>query len=298
MSVSMEEASSSGGKRTLRVSIPLLLLVPSIGLFLAFFVLPIGVLAINSLHGYSRLSGIIPIYTFNNYKTIFLDSYYLDIIGRTLRLAFLTSFFTLLIGYPVALYLTIATPRHRAWTILFIISPLLVSVIVRTFGWLVVLGPNGLVESALGFIHIRAPSLLHSESAVVIGLTNVLLPFLVLSIATSLLAIDPSIHLAAASLGANPWRSFWKVTVPLSIPGIVSGLMIVFSLASSSFVTPALLGGANFKVMSVVVYQQAMVLVNWPFAAALALTLVVIVVACLAVQTKVIEGRTRRLSFR
>ena len=145
----MEEASSSGGKRTLRVSIPLLLLVPSIGLFLAFFVLPIGVLAINSLHGYSRLSGIIPIYTFNNYKTIFLDSYYLDIIGRTLRLAFLTSFFTLLIGYPVALYLTIATPRHRAWTILFIISPLLVSVIVRTFGWLVVLGPNGLVESAL-----------------------------------------------------------------------------------------------------------------------------------------------------
>ena len=278
------------GRVLLRVPLPLVLLLPATVLFVVFFLFPLGVLVANSFHDYSRLAGIIPEFTLKNYVRIFSDSYYLEIALRTMRLAFATSIVTLLIGYPIALYLTVATPRQRAWIILFVLSPLLVSVIVRTFGWLILLGSNGLVDTMLKSVGFGGATLLHTEAAVVAGLANVLLPFLVLSIATSLQAIDPAVPLAAASLGATPWRSFRAVTVPLSLPGVLSGLLIVFSLASSSFVTPALLGGANYKVLSTMVYQQAMVMQNWPFAAAFAVTLVLIVYVALAFQRRALEG--------
>jgi putative spermidine/putrescine transport system permease protein len=284
-------------RRTLRVPVAFLLLAPATLLFLAFFVAPLGVLATNSFYGYSRLTGIVAEPTLANYVRILGDAYYLEMIGRTVKLATLTSAVTLLIGYPVALYLTVAPARQRAWIILFILSPLLVSVIVRTFGWLILLGKNGLLDNTLQGLGLPGLVLLHTEAAVVMGLANVLLPFLVLSVATSLQAIDPAVPLAAASLGASPWRTFVSVTVPLSLPGVLSGLLIVFSLASSSFVTPALLGGSSYKVLSTMVYQQAMVLQNWPLAAAFAVALLVVVSVALAVQRRVIEGGRYRVVF-
>lgn len=284
-------------RRELRVSLPWLLLLPALALFIVFFVFPLLILLVNSFHDYSRLAGIIPELTLRNYLRIFGDAYYLEIAWRTLRLALLTSLATLAIGYPIALYLTIAPPRQRAWIILFILSPLLVSVIVRTFGWLIVLGSNGLLDTALQSVGIKGVALLHTETAVVAGLANVLLPFLVLSVATSLQAIDPAVLLAAASLGASPWRAFLAVTIPLSLPGVLSGVLIVFSLASSSFVTPALLGGSDYKVLSTMVYQQAMVLQNWPFAAAFAVVLVLIVLLVLAVQRRALEGGKYSIVF-
>src|SRR5262245_40696194 len=124
-----------------------LLLLPALTLFLAFFVLPLGVLLVNSFHAYSRLTGIVPGFTFKNYDRILWDVFHLEVILRTLRLGFLTSLIALIVGYPIALYLTVTSPRQRAWIILFILSPLLVSVIVRTFGWLIILGQNGLLHS-------------------------------------------------------------------------------------------------------------------------------------------------------
>lgn len=286
----MTALATDAGRAALRVPLPLVLLLPATVLFVVFFLFPLGVLVANSFHDYSRLVGIIPEFTLKNYVRILSDSYYLEIALRTIRLAFVTSIVTLLIGYPVALYLTVATPRQRAWIILFVLSPLLVSVIVRTFGWLILLGSNGLVDTTLKSMGLGGATLLHTEGAVVAGLANVLLPFLVLSVATSLQAIDPAVPLAAASLGATPWRSFRAVTVPLSLPGVLSGLLIVFSLASSSFVTPALLGGSNYKVLSTMVYQQAMVMQNWPFAAAFAVALVLIVYVVLTIQRRALEG--------
>ena len=286
----MTALATDAGRAALRVPLPLVLLLPATVLFVVFFLFPLGVLVANSFHDYSRLVGIIPEFTLKNYVRILSDSYYLEIGLRTIRLAFVTSIVTLLIGYPVALYLTVATPRQRAWIILFVLSPLLVSVIVRTFGWLILLGSNGLVDTTLKSMGLGGATLLHTEGAVVAGLANVLLPFLVLSVATSLQAIDPAVPLAAASLGATPWRSFRAVTVPLSLPGVLSGLLIVFSLASSSFVTPALLGGSNYKVLSTMVYQQAMVMQNWPFAAAFAVALVLIVYVVLTIQRRALEG--------
>ena len=283
--------------RTIEVSIALLLLLPAVVLFVVFFVLPLSVLAINSFYDYSRLTGIVPTFTLKNYNRILGDTFYLEMIGRTLRLAFLTSCVTLIIGYPIALYLTIASPRQRAWIILFILSPLLVSVIVRTFGWLIILGPNGLIHSMVGSLGFGGGVILHTETAVIAGLANVLLPFLVLSVATSLQAIDPAVPLAASSLGAGPWRVFRLITVPLSLPGIIAGLLIVFSLASSSFVTPALLGGSDYKLMSTMIYQQALILQNWPLAAAFAVVLVLVVFLVLLIQTRAIEGGRYRVVF-
>jgi putative spermidine/putrescine transport system permease protein len=280
-----------------RRPVVLLLLLPATVLFVVFFLMPLAVLVINSFYDYSRLGGIVQTFTLKNYLSIFGDMYYLEILGRTLRLALFAALAALALGYPVALYLSVATARQRGWIILAVLSPLLVSVIVRTFGWLIILGPNGLVDSALKAIGLHMQPLLHSELAVVIGLANVLLPFLVLSIATSLQAIDPAVPLAASSLGASPWRVFMSVTLPLSLPGVVSGVLIVFSLASSSFVTPSLLGGANYKVLSTMIYQQALVLQNWPFAAAFAVTLVLVVFLVLFIQTRAIEGGKYKVVF-
>jgi putative spermidine/putrescine transport system permease protein len=300
MSVATATAEHAIGRplpRRLRFSVPLLLLLPALVLFLFFFLLPLAVLVVNSFHDYSRLTGIVPTFTFKNYDRIVWDVFHLEIILRTLRLAFLTSLVTLIVGYPIALYLTVTSARRRAWIILFILSPLLVSVIVRTFGWLIILGPNGLLHSIFSALGVEGGVLLHSEGAVIAGLVNVLLPFLILAVATSLQAIDPAVPRAAASLGAGPWRVFRLVVFPLSLPGVIAGLLIVFSLASSSFVTPALLGGADFKVMSTMIYQQALILQNWPLAAAFAVALVLVVFLVLFVQTRVIEGGRYRVVF-
>jgi putative spermidine/putrescine transport system permease protein len=273
---------------------PALLLAPAMLLFLLFFVMPFVTLGINSFYDYGRMTGIIEVFTLKNYQRLLLDEYYLAIVGRTFRLSGTVALVTLLVGYPVALYLLVASARAKSAVIALILSPLLVSVIVRTFGWAVILGKNGLLEQAFLAIGIPGMDFLHTEAAVVVGLVNVLTPFVVLAVATSLQAMDPALPLAAASMGAGPLRVLWKVILPLSLPGVTAGMLIVFGLASASFVTPAVLGGAQFKVLSVVMYQQAVVLQNWPFAAAVAVTLLVIVLVIQGVQAGVSERNARR----
>jgi putative spermidine/putrescine transport system permease protein len=250
-------------------------------------------LAINSFYGYGRLTGIVPIMSLRNYERIWLDPYYLAVIGRTFRLSALTSVFTLLVGYPIALYVSVASSRVKSWVIALVLSPLLISVIVRTFGWAIILGKNGLLDNAFALIGIPDMNFLHTEAAVILGLVNVLTPFVVLAVAASLQAIDPAVPFAAASLGASPLAVLWRIVLPLSLPGVTAGLLIVFSLASATFVTPAVLGGSQYKVLSTIMYQQAIILQNWPFAAAIAVTLVGIVLLVLGVQTRLTERGVR-----
>jgi putative spermidine/putrescine transport system permease protein len=282
-----------------RIRIPVwpLLLVPAGVFFIVFFVAPMVSLLITSFYDYSRLGGVIPTFTLKNYAALFSDLYSIQVIIRTLELAFSTAVITLLIGYPVALYLTLCSERQRAIVIMAILSPLLVSVVVRTFGWVIILGHDGLLDHAFKSIGWSLPPLLHTQTAVIIGLANVLLPFVVLSVTTSLQAIDRSVTLAAASLGANFWRGFWHVTLPLSLPGVASGFLISFSLASSSFVTPSLLGGGSFEVISTKLYTQAMVMQNWPSAASYAAALVMIVLLVLVVQSRLVENGKFKVVF-
>ncbi|MDB5512189.1 MAG: transporter permease [Enterovirga sp.] len=275
--------------RDRRHLVPYLLLLPPALLFAVFFIWPLITLTVISFYDYSRMTGMVEVFTLKNYQRILLDEFYLAIVGHTLQLAATTAVLTVVIGYPVALYLTVARPRARAAVIFFILSPLMISVIVRSFGWVMIVGPKGLLETLLSAVGLPGGNILHTEAAVLLGLVNVLLPFVVLSIATALQAIDPAVPLAASSLGASPWRNFLSVTLPLSLPGVLSGVLIAFSLASSTFVTPAVLGGSQFKVLSTMLFQQAVVLQNWPFGAALAITLVLIVLMAVTLQFRLVE---------
>lgn len=295
-----DEVSSSKHRRfalSREAVVPYVLLLPALLIFLVFFVSPFVTLIINSFYDYSRMTGIIEVFTLKNYERVWLDSFYLTVVFRTLVLATVTAAVTLVVGYPVALYLTVASQRARGLIIFFILSPLMVSVIVRTFGWLIILGPNGVIHSAFTAIGIPNMVFLHTDAAVVLGLVNVLMPFVVLAVATALQSIDPAVPLAAASLGASPIRAFLKITLPLSLPGVLAGVVIVFSLSASSFVTPAVLGGTQFKVLATVMYQQAMLLQNWPFAASIAVALVLIVFFALQVQSRALEGGKHRMVF-
>lgn len=280
-----------------RPPIALVLVAPAALLYLVLFVAPFGNLTLYSLYDYSRLSGVIKTLSLRNYQRFWLDPFYLLILARTLRVSLVATLATLLAGYPIALYMSRATPRVRGWVTLLILSPLLVSVVVRSFGWLIILGPNGLIDSVLTPIGLAGVKLMHTEAAIVIGLVNVFLPYLVLSVVASLQAIDPAVPRAAASLGAGPWQVFWHVTLPLSLPGILAGCLIVFSLGASAFVTPALLGGAEHKVLSVLIYQQTMILQNWPFGAAIAFALLLIVLLLVTVQARLLERGRFRVVF-
>jgi len=275
-----------------RARVPLLLAAPAILLYVVLFVIPFANLVLYSFYDYSRVTGVVETLTLKNYQRFWSDPFYLNITVRTLRISLLATAATLVIGYPVALFMRRTTARIRGIVTLLILSPLLISVVVRSFGWLVILGPNGLIDTAGRLIGIPNATIMYTEAAIVIGLVNVFLPYLVLSVVASLQAIEPAVLLAAASLGARRHQVFLYVTLPLSMPGVVAGSLIVFCLSASAFVTPAVLGGTEVKVLSSLTYQQAMLLQNWPFAAAIAISLLVIVLAVIGIQARLL-GQSR-----
>lgn len=245
---------------------------------LAFFLVPLVLILRLSFLGFSPTSGIVPALALDNYRKIFTDEYYVGIFVRTLRISLLVTVLAFLFGYPEAYYLTRIRGRAKALVLVAVLSPLIVSAITRTFGWFILLAPNGLVNSAiLGLGLAGGPvKLIYSETGIVIGLTHVLVPFMVLSIYAALQRGNPSLVSAAATLGASPLRAFLEVTLPLSLPGIVAGSVVVFTLSMSAFVTPAILGGTRVRVVAYLIYEEFLLSLNWPFGAALALLLILI----------------------
>ena len=264
---------------------PALLLFPSLALFAVFFAMPFFTLLLNSFYSYGRMTGIVEVLTVRNYVKILTDWYYIDIILRTLRLAAIVAVVGVIVGFPIALYLTVARNWVRGLIVAVMFSPLTISVVVRTFGWVIVLGPNGAIDSALKQLGFPGFNILHSELAVVVGMVVVLLPFCVLPMTTSLQSINPAIVLAAQSLGATRPKIFTRIVLPLVMPGCLSAFIVMFALTASSFVTPSILGGSNFKVLSSAIYQEALVLQNWPFAAALSVILLVLVLGLFTLQS-------------
>jgi putative spermidine/putrescine transport system permease protein len=214
----------------------------------------------------------------DTYTTLLSDDYFLLIVWRTVRLSLLTTLACALFGYPVSM--VVAQSKGWAQTGLFIVllMPLMTSVTVTTYGWLILLGQSGVVNSsllALGLID-RPVRLLQSETAIVVGLTHVLCVFMVISIAAALQAIDPNHIRAARSLGASPWASFWRIVFPQGLPGLRTGCLLVFSLSMSSYATPGVLGGPRLKFVSFLIYQQAIQLLDWSRAASMAVLLLVV----------------------
>ncbi len=255
-----------------------------------FFLIPLLLVLRLSFYGFSPTGGLIPALQWGNYWKILTDEYYVNIFVRTFRISLLVTLCTLLLGYPEAYYLTRVRGRLKAVVLVAVLSPLIVSAITRTFGWFILLAPTGLVNGALMALGLIATpvKLIYSETGIVIGLTHVLVPFMVLSIYASLQGRNPTLVPAAHTLGAGPARAFLAVTLPLSLPGIVAGSVVVFTLSMSAFVTPAILGGTRVRVVAYLIYEEFLLSLNWPFGAALALILV-------AISTLVVLGYNRWL---
>jgi putative spermidine/putrescine transport system permease protein len=283
-----------------RALVPWILLVAPLAIFLALFLAPLVNLLVLSFFRFDRTTGALAEATIQNYAKFLTDPFYLGILWRTLKLALLTTATTLLLGYPVAYHLTRCSGRKRAYLTLLIVAPLLVSVVVRSFGWLVILGPNGLVNSLLTGLGVVSDPLrlLYTETAIVIGLTHVFLSFMVLSVAASLGRIDPALIRAAQNLGASERQAFVRVVLPLSLPGVAAGSLIVFTLAASAFITPALLGGPRVKVMSYLAYQQTLLLSDWPYGSAIAFILLALTGLCAFLYLRAMESGRYGVVFR
>jgi len=209
--------------------------------------------------------------TIANYQRFLTDSFYLAALTRTLQLGVVTTLVALAVAYPLALIMVTSSGPVRSLFLTLTLMPLMISVVVRVFGWIVILGNNGLLNNLLldlGLID-RPLRIVHTMTAVVIGLVQVELPFMVMPIFSALLGVDRAVLEAASTLGANPWRVFRHVILPLSLPGVMAGSALVFSLTVSAFVQPQLLGGSRFFVMTTLMYQSITAVLNWPFGAAI-----------------------------
>jgi ABC-type spermidine/putrescine transport system permease subunit I len=242
---------------------------------LVLLLVPFANIAMYSLHPYSPTKVFLPELTFDNYRKIF-DLYYVRLFGRTLRLGLITTAASVAVGYPLAYWLARARPRWQTAGLFLLIMPLMVSVVIRVFGWIVILGRKGLVNQALVTLGLEPVKLLYSETAVVIGLVNIFVPFMVLPVMAAIERVSPSLEEAAQNLGANWYQMFRRVILPLSLPGLISGCLLVYSLSISAFVTPALMGNPRERMVGQQIYDEVLVSFNWPGAASLSLTLVLV----------------------
>ncbi|GAB4364855.1 MAG: ABC transporter permease [Elainellaceae cyanobacterium] len=247
-----------------------------------FYVAPLAVLLATSLQQASG-TGL----SLANYLEFFQDSINIKVLTDTFWLGVQVTIACLIFGYPVAYLFVHAPARWKGIMTFLILLPLLTSAVVRTFGWVVILGRQGLVNSLLmGLGLVDEPiKLLFTHHGVTIAMTQIWLPLMILPIIASLSQIDPRLAAASESLGGGAWRTFWQITFPLTLPGIISGCLLVFALTVSSFVTPSIIGGGQIMYMPTLIYQQGVVLLNSPFAAAISailLAMVVIVVMALS----------------
>ena len=261
------------------------------GLFLVvFFVLPI----INNLLNTGNLATLAEMRPPSfYYRKLFTDPYYLNIIWLTVLLSVGVTLICVVVGYPVALFLVRHSGKWSGLIIFLLIAPLLTSIIMRTFGWRVIFARRGILNDfLLNFDLIERPiSFLQGSGSVVVGLVHVLVPFMVLSIASVLRSIDPSLEESARILGAGRFKTFLKVTFPLSLDGIGTGFIIVFLLANGSFVTLLLLGGGELRTLPLLIYQQFTITRDFQFAAAMSNVLLAIAVGCLYLQLRLIRRK-------
>jgi putative spermidine/putrescine transport system permease protein len=231
--------------------------------------------------------------SFAYYAKLFGDPFYFEIIWRTLWVSALTTLICLAIGYPVAHFLVRRAGRLAPLMIFLLVAPLLTSIIMRTFGWRVLLARKGLISTwllDLGVIE-RPLDILNNPVAVYIGLVHVLVPFMVLSIAPVLQTIDRGLEESARVLGANAFQTFLKVTLPLSLDGIATGAILVFMLTNGSFLTMLLLGGGSIVTLPLMIYQQFNLTQDVAFAAAMGNTLLGFALVCLFLQIRLIRRR-------
>lgn len=260
-----------------------LLAAPAVLWLMIFTILPMSLMVAMSFWK-STIFGTHPDFILDNYKRIFSNSLYMSQLLRTIRISIVTTVISLLVSYPIALTLSRLRGSWKSTFVLLLFIPFWSSYVVRTFVWLPILGRNGVVNQALmavGLTDRPLDILLYNEGAVILGLVYVFTLFMTLPIYVALEKLDPALIEAANDLGARSLQVFWRVILPLSIPGVASGSVMVFLLAVGAYVTPQLLGGPSGLMFGNIIASQFLSDNNWAFGSALAVTMMVIVLALL-----------------
>jgi ABC-type spermidine/putrescine transport system permease subunit I len=260
----------------------LLIATPTLLFLLVLFAYPVGRLMLLSLESGSLAH-------FNKALT---DGLYLYVFYYTFRIALTVTALSLLLGYPVAHFLATAS---RGWATIgfsLVLLPFWTSLLVRTYAWMVLLGRNGVINRVLLDIGVISDPLrlLHNETGVLIGMVHVLMPYLVFPLYSVMIRVDRDLLTAAEGLGGTPFQIFRRVYFPLTLPGVVAGCALVFILSLGFFITPALLGGGRVIMIAVLIEQQVRELLNWGFAAALCVVLLVGTLAAYSVLNRVLRG--------
>lgn len=260
----------------------LLLAMPTVLALLAFFVAPMVYMLVDTM----KADGI------KYFIKFFTDDMYLDILKTTIVVSLKVTAISLLLGYPTAYFMARTKSKMKNVLMVAILFPFLVSSVVRSYGWMVILGTKGLLNQfllAIGLIQ-KPLEIMNTSTAVIIGLVHLLIPYMILSITSVIQGIDSNVEYAAYSLSANPFQTFFRVILPLSAPGIISGCILVFTMSMTSYVTPKLLGGSKFRMMSTMVFQEVNINFNWGLASAISYILLFTILIILLFATYATAG--------
>lgn len=267
------------------------LLSPVTAIIGVFFLTPLAIMALYSLLEPGLYGGVEWSFYPDNFGRVLgwadgsneeFDPVYLEIILRSFKLAAFTVLATLALCYPAAFWVARQPERMRNFCLFLITLPFFTSLIVRLYAWLLILRPSGFINTTLLALGIHNPlELIYTETAVLIGMTYIFIPFMFMPVYASVEKLDKHLLEASADLGASRWQSFWKVIFPLTLPGIAAGSIIVFIPSLGNFIVPSLLGGARVLMIGSLVEQQFLAARNWPFGAALAMLLMAAVLVCL-----------------
>jgi len=274
-----------------------LLTLPAVAIVLALMVAPMAMLLRYSLNIYTPTELMVEAFTPRNYVQAFADPYFRGVLLVTLKVAAATTLLALLAALPAGYTLARMSRRWKMWLTLATILPLMVGNVVRSAGWMALLGNSGLFNALAQWSGlVREPmQLMFNQPAVVGVMVTIVLPLMVMTLASVIEGIPRSVEEAAANLGARPLAVFLRVVLPQAMPGVAAGMSLAFILCMNAYATPVLIGGPRFKMMTPEIYQQFVGLNNWPFGAALAFVLLVVtLVVVLGVGVALQGGRARR----
>ncbi|MEZ2310102.1 ABC transporter permease [Paraburkholderia sp. RCC_158] len=276
---------------------PWLLSGPALLLFIGLLLVPLLLTLMLSFRVFSDTAGVTSAYTLTNYWEVVSDPYYGTIFLRTAGLAFAVTLLSIVLGVPETIVLARMKRPWQSLCLLVVLGPLLISVVVRTLGWQILLGNNGVLNNALQSLHItdEPVRLVFTMTGMIIALTHVVVPFMVMSVWATMQKLDPQIEWAGRSLGGSPFAVFRRVVLPQIMPGVLSGSIIVFALSASAFATPALIGGRRLKVVATAAYDEFLGTLNWPLGASIAVLLLIANVAIVMGCSRLAERRFRHI---
>ena len=262
------------------------LVIPYIAWAVMMLILPMGLIA---LYSFTKQGNTIVSFTFTleHYAKFFTDPDFLIVLWRSLLIAFKTTVICLLLGYPVAFFISRSSEKLQNILVLAITIPMWINMLVRTYAWIGLLSEGGLIQRLLGFFGITRGELLYTEGAVLLGMVYNFLPFMVLQINTSLCKMDHSLLEASADLGANARQTFIRVTLPMSLPGVINGITLVFLPAVSSFFIPKLLGGGQYFLLGNLIENQFITVGEWNFGSAISMIMAAVMMLLMMLVRKV-----------